>query len=88
VCVGEKQPGKIVSDLPVKPSFVSSLPSMLCSLTCNGMYMFCTLADAVVNLLIAGFQTFGPKYVETQFRLSSATAAALFGNNNIVISTI
>ena len=40
-----------------------------------------TLAAAVLGTIVSGFSTFGPKFIESQFRKSPADAANVFGNN-------
>ena len=38
-----------------------------------------TLAGVGDALMIAGFTVFGPKYIQSQFRVSAAKAGIIFG---------
>lgn len=49
-------------------SVITNLPFML----------LCTSA-ACIGVVVNGFMTFGPKYLEAQFSMTSANAANVFG---------
>ena len=49
----------------------------------NPAFIFINFAAASDGLLLAGFSTFLPKYMESQFRLSASLAALLMGSITI-----
>ena len=49
------------------------------SLITNWTFLFTALYGACDAMLIDGFQTFGPKYLQQQFGLTSSMAGIVFG---------
>ena len=60
----------------------SEVPHHLKVLLTNPTYVMVTLFVCCDIFIIAGFATFGPKYVENQFSLTAAQAGGLFGEWN------
>uniref|UniRef100_A0A8C8RBG4 Solute carrier organic anion transporter family member n=1 Tax=Pelusios castaneus TaxID=367368 RepID=A0A8C8RBG4_9SAUR len=58
---------------------VKDLPRSVLLLLKNPTFIFLCLAGATEATLIAGMSTFGPKFLESQFSLSTSEAATLFG---------
>jgi Organic Anion Transporter Polypeptide (OATP) family len=57
------------------------IPKTLWSLITNWTFLFTALYGACDALLVDGFQTFGAKYFQQQFSLTSSMAGIIFGNN-------
>lgn len=60
-------------------SIVSELPKYLKSLMTNPTYVCVTLAGGIDGIILSGLAAFLPKYLENQYRLTTAGAAQLFG---------
>ncbi|KAM5245927.1 solute carrier organic anion transporter family member 4A1 [Ctenodactylus gundi] len=58
---------------------IRDLPLSIWILLKNPTFILLCLAGATEAMLIAGMSTFGPKFLEAQFSLSSSEAATLFG---------
>ena len=55
------------------------------ALLSNGTFIFIVLSGVGDAFLIGGFTTFGPKYLETEFKLTAGGAGILFGIYNIIV---
>ena len=84
--VTDRQTGEAqtVSDMDVatQPGFGSSLkdiPKSLKILLTNGAFVATACYGTCDALLLGGFESFGPKYFQQQFQLSSSTAGIVFG---------
>ncbi|CAG0890478.1 unnamed protein product [Darwinula stevensoni] len=64
-------------------SWSTDFPRHLRILLTNPTFIFINFAAASDGLLLAGFSTFLPKYIENQFRLSASLAALLMGSITI-----
>jgi len=58
---------------------MSELPKYLMSLMTNPTYICVTLAGGIDGIILSGLAAFLPKYLENQYRLTTAGAAQLFG---------
>ncbi|XP_036179434.1 solute carrier organic anion transporter family member 4A1 isoform X1 [Myotis myotis] len=58
---------------------IRDLPLSIWLLLKNPVFILLCLAGATEATLIAGMSTFGPKFLESQFSLSTSEAATLFG---------
>lgn len=58
---------------------LGSLPRAVKGLVYNAPYMFICLSSAAESLTIGGFSTFLPKFVQTQFHVTSSDAALYTG---------
>lgn len=58
------------------------LPGVLKQVLMNPVYMMLTLFTCCDSLIIAGFTSFGPKYLENQFSLPASRAGPLFGKHS------
>ena len=59
---------------------IREIPAYLRDFVTNVPYMMLMVLSTGDMLLVAGFTAFGPKYLETQFNMSAAFGAMLFGN--------
>lgn len=59
-----------------------ALSSSIWLLLKNPVFILLCLAGATEATLIAGMSTFGPKFLESQFSLSTSEAATLFGEKS------
>ena len=69
----------------VQPAFSGSckeFPAAMKDMFTNWTFVFCVLSAVGDGLLVSGFATFGPKYVENQFSVSSTFGGIIFGENN------
>ena len=69
-------------DVAEREGFGRSLrdfPSALRILLCNPTNMLVNLAGATESLLVSGFATFMPKYIQNQYGLTAAMSATLGG---------
>ena len=60
-------------------SVLKSFPQELKKILINPSWAFITIAIAVSTIVVAGFASFAPKYVETQFGLSAAASSLAIG---------
>lgn len=63
-------------------SIPPALSSSIWLLLKNPVFILLCLAGATEATLIAGMSTFGPKFLESQFSLSTSEAATLFGEKS------
>nr|XP_045012764.1 solute carrier organic anion transporter family member 4A1 isoform X2 [Jaculus jaculus] len=74
-----KDGGHKAASNPAFGKTVGDLPLSIWLLLRNPTFILLCLAGATEATLIAGMSTFGPKFLEAQFSLSSSEAATLFG---------
>ena len=58
---------------------IRDLPVALKLLLCNPTNMFVTMAGVTQGIVVSGFTTFMPKFIQSQFGVSAGTAALLGG---------
>lgn len=74
----EETHGSVSSDSGLKLGW-RAIISSLKILTCNPTFMFLNLAAACEGILLSGFATFAPKFIESQFSLSASESAVYVG---------
>ncbi|XP_078576841.1 uncharacterized protein LOC144862330 [Branchiostoma floridae x Branchiostoma japonicum] len=74
-----KRGGEQIASNPDFGKSWRDFPSALKLLLCNPTFMLLCLSGATESFLVAAFSTFGPKYVENQYNLSSGRASILSG---------
>eukprot|EP00058_Branchiostoma_floridae_P012427 XP_002597915.1 hypothetical protein BRAFLDRAFT_128444 [Branchiostoma floridae] len=74
-----KRGGEQIASNPDFGKSWRDFPAALKLLLCNPTFMLLCLSGATESFLVAAFSTFGPKYVENQYNLSSGRASILSG---------
>lgn len=68
--------------MEAQPGFTGTckeFPSILKDLLTNLTFVFSSLAHVGDSVIVVGFASFGPKYIENQFSISASLASMLFG---------
>ena len=71
--------GRAMSEPSDRLSVIKNFPLEVKKVVTNLSWLFVTLAVTVASITISGFASFGVKYVENQFRLSSSAASIITG---------
>ena len=58
---------------------LKTFPIYLMNVLCNLVWVFITLAITCALLVVSGMTAFAPKYLESQFELTTSTASLLVG---------
>lgn len=74
-----KKSGSTAASSPDFGKTIRDLPLSIWLLLKNPTFILLCLAGATEATLISGMSTFGPKFLESQFSLSTSEAATLFG---------
>jgi len=59
---------------------LKAFPIYLKNVVCNLIWVFITLAITCALLVVSGMTAFAPKYLESQFSLTTSTASLLAGS--------